>query len=742
MKFLVYAAVDLSLIDGSSTWLTAVAEVLSRDTNNHVCVLLRTDLMNFRLVETLRKRPNVTLVNPFHPDGTLLPASSPRPSKPRLSPDEARDRLEDLAASFGADFVITRCEETSRRVSAAPALASRHVPYMTNLHGCDSERQTNIRAIVEGAVLVLCQTELVAADLRTIVPGITDDKIILLPPIIPDINNFRPRLAPSASPTLIYAGKFSPSYYSLETLDAFAAIRQSNPAARFRILGDKFHNHPPVADFETRVRDKLLSLPGVDWRGATGREQVQREFLDADIGASWRDPEMARSPEISTKVLEYASAGLPILLRRGGLYESLFGRDYPGFVETANDFVQAFNRLSKDHGLYAEASAISVSNAEQFSMDAVSRRLVDAFASQRSRMHARPEEPQRTGFKPVSSDAAPARQPPPGARKTRIVIAGHKLNFIEPLMSHFERSGRYEVRLDTWKNHTAHDEAYSRELLDWADAIFCEWCLGNAVWYSNNKRPGQKLLVRLHAQEMGLRFKKELNWSAVDKLISISPQNHQILLKEFAAHQDRIALVYNCFETSDFRRQKSEDAKFNLGLVGFVPKIKRADLAIDLLRRLRAHDNRFHLFILGKQPEEYPWMLTRDNEMKWYADVRNSIRDSGLAEAVTFDPFTDDPAGWYSKIGFLLSMSDHEGSHQAVAEGMASGARPIIRNWYGADMLYPPAHVFDDMDAAVELVLNLREGFDYDGRDEALSRDACDRFDTAKIGAQIDALLV
>ena len=30
----------------------------------------------------------------------------------------------------------------------------------------------------------------------------------------------------------------------------------------------------------------------------------------------------------------------------------------------------------------------------------------------------------------------------------------------------------------------AHDPEQSRELVDWADVVICEWCGPNAVWYS------------------------------------------------------------------------------------------------------------------------------------------------------------------------------------------------------------------------------------------------------------------
>ena len=82
--------------------------------------------------------------------------------------------------------------------------------------------------------------------------------------------------------------------------------------------------------------------------------------------------------------------------------------------------------------------------------------------------------------------------------------------------------------------------------------------------------------------------------------------------------------------------------------------------------------------------------------------------DPLLRESVVFDGFGSDVAQWFRKIGFILSPSDFESFHLAVAEGVASGSVPLIWPWEGADELYPeetlvssPAEAADAILAAV-----------------------------------------
>src|SRR5690606_24045157 len=82
-----------------------------------------------------------------------------------------------------------------------------------------------------------------------------------------------------------------------------------------------------------------------------------------------------------------------------------------------------------------------------------------------------------------------------------LLVAGHDLKFIEPTLEHFDPSA-VRITRDLWESHDTHNEVESREKLAGADVVLCEWGLGNAVWYADNVRSDQRLVVRVHAQEV------------------------------------------------------------------------------------------------------------------------------------------------------------------------------------------------------------------------------------------------
>jgi hypothetical protein len=72
---------------------------------------------------------------------------------------------------------------------------------------------------------------------------------------------------------------------------------------------------------------------------------------------------------------------------------------------------------------------------------------------------------------------------------------------------------------------------------------------------------------------------------------------------------------------------------------------------------------------------------------------------------VSFDPFGADVNAWFRQVGHVLSLSDIEGSHEALSEGMASGAVPVIRMWPGADTQYDMEWIRRDLNDAAAFVL-------------------------------------
>lgn len=289
--------------------------------------------------------------------------------------------------------------------------------------------------------------------------------------------------------------------------------------------------------------------------------------------------------------------------------------------------------------------------------------------------------------------------------KKKILVAGHDLKFAKFIMEAIEKRDDLELLVDQWQGHDKHDEEHSLRLINRADTIFCEWGLGNAVWYSRHKKAGQRLVTRLHLQEITTRHPEKFNHEAIDAYIMVSPYWLEKFVHEFFLERKKCKMIYNLVDTESLNRPKSEDAKFQLGMIGDVPQRKRLDKAIDIIEKLHVIDKRYKLFVKGKRPEDYHWMhsASRKSEMDYYHKQYKRIKNSGLQHNVFFDEHGPIDT-WLTKIGFILSVSDFESFHLSPAEGMASGAIPIISQWDGSTEIYPKSHIFNDTAEMVDFI--------------------------------------
>ncbi len=330
--------------------------------------------------------------------------------------------------------------------------------------------------------------------------------------------------------------------------------------------------------------------------------------------------------------------------------------------------------------------------------------------------------------------------------RINLLICGHDLKFLRPFIVRCQNSPCYAVRILEHRGHTLKDKDAALAALGWADAIFCEWALGNAVWFSQHKRREQTLIVRLHLQEVQARqrtnFIWEMNWPNVNRLILITHHIYDWFCSHFPSVAPRCSLVYNPIPAKDaLNLPKPDDSRFVLGMVGTVPARKRIDIAIALLRRLVEKDSRYVLHVKGALPSGYPWMRQRKDEMAWYDKVFSGIEYLTAAERLVFDPQGPDMPAWYSRVGHILSVSDFEGSHQAVAEGMAAGCVPAIRNWEGASRIYPPEYVAATMDELASLIHQNTEPSRFNQASSFCRQFARERFDQEMVCDRLEAIL-
>jgi glycosyltransferase involved in cell wall biosynthesis len=299
------------------------------------------------------------------------------------------------------------------------------------------------------------------------------------------------------------------------------------------------------------------------------------------------------------------------------------------------------------------------------------------------------------------------------------------------------------VREDPWRTHGAHDEEASAAALAWADVVHCEWCLGNAVWYSRNKLPGQRLVVRFHRMELDTPYPGEVDLEQVDAIVFVAPHVLERACGRWGwdAEDPRFRLVPNGVDAEPLRQAKLPGAQFTLAAVGYVPRLKRLDLALDVLERLRRRDDRYRLLVKGREPWEYPWMAGRDEERRYYEDLFERLeRAPALRGAVGFEPFGDDIPAFLRQAGWILSTSEVEGHSVALAEGMASGAIPAILERPGAAEQYERRWVHADPGAAAEAILATEARGEAAAEAEAARRFA-GRWSWERLGPEWDRLL-
>lgn len=285
----------------------------------------------------------------------------------------------------------------------------------------------------------------------------------------------------------------------------------------------------------------------------------------------------------------------------------------------------------------------------------------------------------------------------------KIAFFGGDLKFINHIIDYLNNKLGYEVRIDKWDGHDRHDEAKSREILEWADVLFCEWGLGNVIWCQENKKSYQKLIVRLHRFEMNTKYPKMFDYEKIDQLIAISPFIFEEFNRVAKVPREKMKVIFNAVDTHRFNVKKKVGSEHNLGIIGIVPKLKRLDRAVDIFERLYDKDNRYNLYIKGKHPKEFGWVWNNIEERSHYEQVFKRIEESQFKNNVHFEGWGD-VSVWLQKIGYVLSVSDYESFHLAPIEGMASGAYPIVLDRAGVKTIFPNDTILKNIEDAVSYV--------------------------------------
>jgi glycosyltransferase involved in cell wall biosynthesis len=668
LKLLVYGDVNLNIMDGSSVWLAELLRLLASDPRVELDFLHKAPNQGGALSEQVRGIPCLNRIE-IHP----LP----------MTPDQVVGAIRSLDAKNHYDRVFVRGNIAMGKeliTYLSGRLAYYTLEPFQRLREFTTAEKAEIGELLNKMAFAVVQSERMRTSYSREF-GIPKEHLYILPPLIPPIlknPSFRNRMN-----SLCYTGKFSEEWGTIGLVDAFNRLKELLPCAKLNVAGNKYHGE--LGGRKEEIERFFTNDESVNWVGVVSRKESIQLSRDSDIGFALRSNliDNDNSQELSTKLFEYMSAGKPVILRATKVHRDLMGEDYPLFAETAEQAAEKCAKVLTNVALYTLAAKMSYDAYKRFAKTVNHGEIVERLLE---------------------------------FQKTTILFVGHDLKFISDIIESFQADENYEILIDQWKSHTQHDEQQSFEKLEKADIIFCEWGLGNIRWYSKFKKPGQKLLVRVHRQEVQrldyLCDSVEVN---IDNYIFIAPYRYEEFVEKVDIPRHKAKMIFNAVNTDIITKKDRSSDGYTLGLVGIVPWGKRLDRAVGIIEKLWKKNKRYKLRIKGKRPEELPWMFNKQHckEMKEYGELFQKIENSPWRNNVIFDPHGNDMPEWYKKIDYILSVSDYEGSHQAVAEGMAAGVLPLILPWVGSDTVYPNGfHFTSEMELVDFLIKRKRKSFD------------------------------
>jgi|GEM_PF-461694 len=358
-RIAIYGDVNLNVTDGSAIWAASLAEVLAGMPEVGATLYLKAKIVHTHIIAPLLNVSGLRIVEP---------------EEKALAPSAALDAIQRDDEAGRYDAIVLRGMDLCEQAALRPSLQGRLWVYLTDVpqtrEQATLEASARVTHIVEAASVVLCQTPQFRDYMEQWIPAAVG-KTRLLPPMVPPGPQARPK---SGGETLnvVYAGKFAPLWGVREMLDGLAKLRGEGHAVTLHVYGDKIHNPADDPGFRAEIAQRLGGGDGVVWHGAVERSRLLGELAKMDVGWAWRHATLeGGTHELSTKLLEYASAFVPPIMARNAVNLSVFGETYPLYADTAAEAVGLLASLGSDAALRDAAVESAAAAARRFDFDSI-----------------------------------------------------------------------------------------------------------------------------------------------------------------------------------------------------------------------------------------------------------------------------------------------------------------------------------------------------------------------------------
>ena len=700
----IYAPIDLNVIDGSSIWLSTA---------------IRNLRFEGKLIAILSKDPETQLEARFLEGRTEdeVTIITPRDLGLReIDPSLFSLLVREIdAVSPRLRGVVVRGLATAKLLAKDRQFQGRIFAYLTDHYKIVSPNlpaevidPEAIRMLCRRETTFLAQTVSIRQQIEQVCEGLAPHFFEYPPQIpsnLPEIKH--DQVVSNGQLRIVYSGKVA-ALWGLDELALLANMKRGElPSISVLVIAGK------VSGASRHLLDRLRAIRKVEVRENLPRAVSMTLMAEADIAYCWRPPSLEASTlELSTKLVEAAALGLPIICYPSAENRRLLGNEYPGFAFSVADFLSAIDRLlaTPDHFFIDMACKVRANHSEN--------QLASRWQENLS------EVPDSFG------------------KVLALRIVGHDLKFVDAFASHLKAKGRW-VRFEHWgwNNRPSLPLETGKE----AEIVFCEWGLRNAIEYSNRSGEFERVIVRIHQQEVkrASPLARQINQDGVDLFVFVSDLVRLEAIEMFRWPAEKTVVIPNYLLGQEFSlTERQPHQRVILAMVGVVPQRKRLDRALDLLELLISNGVDAELRIKSQNP--FTWHGHRVDELDFFkSNFSRFGPGSYLAGRVKFEEFDEKVHEFYAASDFILSPSDFESFHYAVAEGVASGCVPLIWSRGGSESIFPREWVVAGTeDASIRIISWLDTGIS-ERRQEAEERrkEMIERYGSAMVYRGLEEII-
>ena len=273
-------------------------------------------------------------------------------------------------------------------------------------------------------------------------------------------------------------------------------------------------------------------------------------------------------------------------------------------------------------------------------------------------------------------------------------------------------------RAEILKSKSLYFDAQELSLIDQADIVFIEWMNINALTALPYISPDKKVIVRIHSHEIYSFYPILIDFGKIDGLVFISDGAREMFealwgwllpskIKIFVGENIRSHSKINLNNREDYFDGVPRNKV--VGILQYHIPVKDFHFALDLFDKLHKRDPSYKMLLAG-----LPLSSNLNDENKKLLERVNAYGEKTILEL----GYLKDVSSFFNSVGFILSTSKREGSHEAVIEGAAHGCVPIIRNWpvlryvSGAKQTFPNFDVFENSDNMVTAILKKSQNYE------------------------------